>query len=35
VALHDLDDLKQAVRGQRKLLINVQRGDGAMFILLQ
>jgi serine protease Do/serine protease DegQ len=35
VALHDLDDLKQAVEGQRKLLINVQRGDGAMFILLQ
>ena len=33
--LHDLDDLKQSVQGKRKLLLNVQRGDGAMFILLQ
>ncbi|HHJ15632.1 MAG TPA: DegQ family serine endoprotease [Gammaproteobacteria bacterium] len=35
VALRDLDDFKRAVKGRRKLLINVQRGDGAMFILLQ
>jgi serine protease Do/serine protease DegQ len=33
--LRTLDDFKQAVQGNRKLLINVQRGDGAMFILLQ
>ena len=35
IALHNVDDFKRAVEGQRKLLINVQRGDGAMFILLQ
>ena len=33
--LRTLDDFKQAAQGHRKLLINVQRGDGAMFILLQ
>ncbi len=33
--LHTLEDFRQAVKGQRKLLLNVQRGDGAMFILLQ
>ncbi len=33
--LRSLDDFRQAAQGQRKLLINVQRGDGAMFILLQ
>jgi Do/DeqQ family serine protease len=35
VALGNLDDFKRATQGQRKLLINVQREDGAMFILLQ
>jgi len=35
IPLRTLDDFKQAVQGNRKLLINVQRGDGAMFILLQ
>jgi serine protease Do/serine protease DegQ len=35
VDLHSLDDFKRAVKDQRKLLLNVQRGDGAMFILLQ
>ena len=35
VPLHNLEDFRQAAQGQRKLLINVQRGDGAMFILLQ
>jgi len=33
--LHNVEDFKRAVQGQRKLLMNVQRGDGAMFILLQ
>jgi len=35
VAVRNLDDFKRAVKGRRKLLLNVQRGDGAMFILLQ
>ncbi len=33
--LRTVDDFQQAAQGNRKLLINVQRGDGAMFILLQ
>ena len=35
VALNNVNDFERAVKGQRKLLMNVQRGDGAMFILLQ
>jgi Do/DeqQ family serine protease len=35
IPLQTLDDFKQAAKGNRRLLINVQRGDGAMFILLQ
>ena len=35
VPLRTLDDFRQATEGHRKLLINLQRGDGAMFILLQ
>jgi len=35
IALRNLDDFKRAAQGQRKLLINVQRGNGAMFVLLQ
>jgi len=35
VPLRTLDDFRQAAKGHRKLLINLQRGDGAMFILLQ
>ncbi len=34
-ALHTLEDFRRATKDQRKLLLNVQRGDGAMFILLQ
>jgi serine protease Do/serine protease DegQ len=33
--LQTVDDFKQVARGQRQLLLNVQRGEGAMFILLQ
>ncbi len=31
----DLDSLRRAVRGSRTLLLNVRRGDGALFILLR
>jgi Do/DeqQ family serine protease len=35
IVLRSLDDFRKAVMGQRQLLFNVQRGDGAMFVLLQ
>jgi serine protease Do/serine protease DegQ len=35
IVLRSLQDFRKAVQGQRQLLINVQRGDGAMFVLLQ
>lgn len=35
IVLRSLEDFRNAVQGQRQLLINVQRGDGAMFVLLQ
>jgi len=31
----DLDSLRRAVRGSRSLLLNVRRGDGALFLLLR
>ncbi len=31
----DVDDLRRAVRGSEALLLNVRRGDGALFLLLR
>jgi len=35
VTLHNIEDFKRAAKARRELLINVQRGDSAMFLLLQ